>query len=323
MATRVGGRTGDGSGPSSVARPSARRRGRASTPGAHLPAPEAWQDAAMTDQEARYDSIAEAYAELWSPVHRPSTLALLDEVEPDVSAGARRLLDVGCGTGALAAEAVRRWPQVRRRRRRRRRPGCSGRRAARASRAAGRRIARRRFRQAPADRLPFDDGTFDLALTSFVLQLVPSPPSGPARDRGGCCAPGGRSPGHLARRAGPLAAGRRLRRRAARRAGFEPRDTGGGRRRRCRSRRRRRSRACGGRASARRRRRRDARPPVHARSRTSGSSTGSTTRTSSTRWTPTARGALERTCSRGCGRCPRTALPVSRSRSPTRPGAGT
>ena len=30
----------------------------------------------------------------------PATLALLDEVEADVAAGARRLLDVGCGTGA-------------------------------------------------------------------------------------------------------------------------------------------------------------------------------------------------------------------------------
>ena len=28
--------------------------------------------------------------------------------------------------------------------------------------------------QAPADRLPFDDGSFDLAVTTFVLQLVPS-----------------------------------------------------------------------------------------------------------------------------------------------------
>ena len=40
----------------------------------------------MTDQEARYDRIAEAYAAHWSPVHRPSTLALLDEVEADVAA---------------------------------------------------------------------------------------------------------------------------------------------------------------------------------------------------------------------------------------------
>jgi SAM-dependent methyltransferase len=30
--------------------------------------------------------------------------------------------------------------------------------------------------RAPADRLPFPDGSFDLALTAFVLQLVPSRP---------------------------------------------------------------------------------------------------------------------------------------------------
>ena len=173
MATRVGGRTGDGSGASSVARSSARRRGRASTPGAHLPAPEAWQDAAMTDQEARYDSIAEAYAELWSPVHRPSTLALLDEVEPtsrparggsSTSAAARARwrprrsvagrevhvdgVDVSAGMLAIAERTRTGLP-----------PSDRG---------------RVRFRQAPADRLPYPDGSFDLALTSFVLQLVPS-----------------------------------------------------------------------------------------------------------------------------------------------------
>ena len=126
----------------------------------------------MTDQEARYDRIAEGYAAHWSPVHRPSTLALLDEVEADVEAGARRVLDVGCGTGALAAEAARRWRDVRL-------DGvdASG---GMLEIAVGERAACRtergriRYRQAPADRLPYPDGAFDLALTSFVLQLVPS-----------------------------------------------------------------------------------------------------------------------------------------------------
>ena len=31
----------------------------------------------MTDQEARYDRIAEGYAAWWAPVHRPGTLGLL------------------------------------------------------------------------------------------------------------------------------------------------------------------------------------------------------------------------------------------------------
>ena len=34
----------------------------------------AWHDWGMTDQEARYDRIAEGYAAWWAPVHRPATL---------------------------------------------------------------------------------------------------------------------------------------------------------------------------------------------------------------------------------------------------------
>ena len=127
----------------------------------------------MTDQEARYDRIAEGYAEWWAPVHRPGTLALLDEVAADVAAGARRILDVGCGTGAMAADAVRRWPTVE----------VDGIDASAgmleiargaSSSLEGAESGRLRFAQAMADRLPFDDATFDLALSAFVLQLVPS-----------------------------------------------------------------------------------------------------------------------------------------------------
>jgi SAM-dependent methyltransferase len=127
----------------------------------------------VTDQEARYDRIAEGYAAWWSPVHRPGTLALLDEVAPVVEAGARRLLDVGCGTGAMAADAVGRWPAVEVDA-----VDASGgmleiaRRAA--SGLAPGETARLRYGQALADALPFDDGTFDLVLSAFVLQLVPS-----------------------------------------------------------------------------------------------------------------------------------------------------
>jgi trans-aconitate methyltransferase len=66
----------------------------------------------MADQEARYDRIAEGYSACWSPIHRTKTLGLLDVIEQAVAAGARRILDVGCGTGALAAAAVARWPDV-------------------------------------------------------------------------------------------------------------------------------------------------------------------------------------------------------------------
>ena len=127
----------------------------------------------MTDEEARYDRIAEGYAQWWSPVHRPATLALLDEIEPAVAAGATRILDVGCGTGALAAAAVRRWPDVRV-------AGvdASAGMLAVAARELGTLDASIRDRvslaQATADRLPFDDGAFDIVVTAFVLQLVPS-----------------------------------------------------------------------------------------------------------------------------------------------------
>ena len=129
--------------------------------------------APMTDQEARYDRIAEGYATWWSPIHRPVTLQALDEVAPEVEAGATRLLDIGSGTGALAAAAVRRWPRVHV-------TGVdvsAGMLAlADRERAALPRAQRERIDlvQAPADRLPFEVGTFDIAITTFVLQLVPS-----------------------------------------------------------------------------------------------------------------------------------------------------
>jgi SAM-dependent methyltransferase len=127
----------------------------------------------VTDQEARYDRIAEGYAAWWAPVHRPGTLGLLDEVEPDVAAGARRLLDVGCGTGIMAVEAVRRWADVDVDA-----VDASAGMLEIADREADRLPApdrrRLRHRQALADELPFDDGTFDVALSAFVLQLVPS-----------------------------------------------------------------------------------------------------------------------------------------------------
>jgi ubiquinone/menaquinone biosynthesis C-methylase UbiE len=127
----------------------------------------------VTDQEARYDRIAEGYARWWAPVHRPATLALLDEIGPAVTAGATHVLDVGAGTGALAAAVVDRWPGVRV-------TGvdASAGMLAVATRELGTLDARARDRvslvQATADRLPFDDGAFGIVVTAFMLQLVPS-----------------------------------------------------------------------------------------------------------------------------------------------------
>ena len=128
----------------------------------------------MTDQEARYDRIAEGYAAWWSPIHRPATLSLLDVVdEAGEAAGSPQILDVGCGTGAMTREAAARW-------RRARVTGADisegmlGIAWRELAAAPGDIPERVHHVQAPADRLPFDDASFDVVLTAFVLQLVPS-----------------------------------------------------------------------------------------------------------------------------------------------------
>jgi SAM-dependent methyltransferase len=128
----------------------------------------------VTDQQARYDRIARGYARWWAPVLRPTAIRVLDRIDPAVAAGARRLLDLGTGTATLAIEAVRRWPSVEV-------VGIdASREMALAAEGEADRLLpaedRGRFntRVAFADELPFDDASFDAAMSSFVLQLVPS-----------------------------------------------------------------------------------------------------------------------------------------------------
>ena len=126
----------------------------------------------MSDQGERYDRLATGYARCWAPVLTPAVAELLDVAEPMLSGG-ERILDVGTGTGQLALRAIARWPSV----------SVVGVDASAAMRemadaAADARLAppdRGRFQTvtAFADRLPFDDGTFDAVLSSFVFQLVP------------------------------------------------------------------------------------------------------------------------------------------------------
>lgn len=125
------------------------------------------------DQGARYDRIAEGYARHWAPVIRPAAVRLLDHLGPMPAAGSPHLLDVGTGTGTLALAALERWPRARV-------TGidASSEMASWAEAEADRRLSparRARFATAVAlaDRLPFPAGTFDLAMSSFVLQLVP------------------------------------------------------------------------------------------------------------------------------------------------------
>jgi ubiquinone/menaquinone biosynthesis C-methylase UbiE len=128
----------------------------------------------MTEQAERYDRIAAGYAQWWAPVLAPAVTSLLDRLGSLAPAGAARVVDIGTGTGQLALGALARWPAV----------SIVGVDASAGMRGmadanADRELTgpdRSRFRSevAFADGLPFDDSTFDLAISSFVFQLVPN-----------------------------------------------------------------------------------------------------------------------------------------------------
>ena len=143
----------------------------------------------MTDQATRYDKIARGYARWWAPVLKPTAVTVLDRIADAVDGGGTRILDLGTGTATLAIAAIRRWPSVR----------VTGIDASRGMADAARAEAdqalgpkdRRRFevRVAFAHELPFDAGDFDAAMSSFMLQLVPSR-SAVLRDIGRVLCPG-------------------------------------------------------------------------------------------------------------------------------------
>jgi SAM-dependent methyltransferase len=127
----------------------------------------------VTDQVERFDRFSAGYARWWAPVLAPAVSELLDAVEPSLN-GAERLIDIGTGTGQLALGALARWPDISI-------VGAdaSAGMAAVAEAEADRLLSgtdRGRFRTevAFADSLPFGDGEFDGALSSFVFQLVPN-----------------------------------------------------------------------------------------------------------------------------------------------------
>ncbi len=126
----------------------------------------------MTELAERYDRIAEGYAQWWAPVLTPAVERLLDRATPWL-ADAIRVVDIGTGTGQLSFGALARWDRI----------SIDAVDASSGMRAMANRLAeetlgaaRGRFRSevAFADALPYADGTFDLALSSFVFQLVPN-----------------------------------------------------------------------------------------------------------------------------------------------------
>jgi ubiquinone/menaquinone biosynthesis C-methylase UbiE len=130
--------------------------------------------ALMTEQAERYDRMADGYGRWWAPVIAPAALTALDEVGRAVKAGATSVLDVGTGTGTLAIEVLRRWPQVTVTA-----IDASGGmvEAARAEAARHRGTKQRDrldLRVALADDLGLADSSIDVAVSSFVLQLVPN-----------------------------------------------------------------------------------------------------------------------------------------------------
>lgn len=128
----------------------------------------------MTSLVERYDRDAEDYGRHWAPVLDASARGLLDRLGPLVDGlPSPRILDIGTGHGVLALDALCRWP---------------GAEVVAADASAGMLATARlqaqragrppddpqlRWLHAPADAMPLPDGSADLVVSSFVLQLVP------------------------------------------------------------------------------------------------------------------------------------------------------
>lgn len=153
---------------------------------------------AITD---RYDRNARLYEQWWAPVLAPAAARLLDRCDSVVRDAIQRrgsvsILDIGTGTGALAIDAAHRWSSVEiiasdasegmlavARRRAEERAQTAG--SAWADEGSGSTRpsapgtpgtpseAPIRWLAGPAEALRLPDASIDLAISSFVFQLVP------------------------------------------------------------------------------------------------------------------------------------------------------
>jgi SAM-dependent methyltransferase len=122
--------------------------------------------------EAAYDGFAAAYRDWWAPVIAPSAVRLLDRLDGEVPTDRpATLVDIGTGTGTLALAALRRWPGVRA-------IGVDpARRLLEMAEASAREAGvheRLTAKVGKAAALPLPDASVDAAISSFVLQLLPS-----------------------------------------------------------------------------------------------------------------------------------------------------
>lgn len=131
--------------------------------------------AALTATQSLYDRIAPSYERWWAPVIEPAALRLLDLVAPVVDVHRRAVIvDVGAGTGPLARAAVVRWPKLR--------AiavdpsiGMLGLGRAEAEESLDRSALRRlSWMPGVAERLPVEDGSADVVVSSFVYQYLRS-----------------------------------------------------------------------------------------------------------------------------------------------------
>src|SRR5919106_528464 len=129
----------------------------------------------MAESEAGYDRYGHAYRRWMAPIVAPPARRLLDRLDGLAEPGARTsIVDVGTGTGTLAIEALVRWPSVSV-------IGVDQSRvmldiaAEEAELRGGQELAARlELIVGDAERLPLDDGTVDVAISSFVIQLASS-----------------------------------------------------------------------------------------------------------------------------------------------------